>query len=135
MYVDHLNACRQCWGSVIFWCGSGPLKMDPDPTPFFIDAKEAKSKKNFVIFFSYNLPKGTSSSAQKFNFLTEDVVLKTLNCILQALFQSAPHIYEKREGTESVSVPLTNGSGSGRNMRIRIRIPNTACLSKLFPLS
>jgi hypothetical protein len=50
--------------------------MDPDPTPFFIDAKEAKSKKNFVINFFYNLPKGTSSSAQKFNFLTEDDVLK-----------------------------------------------------------
>ncbi len=47
---------------------------------------------------------------------------------MQALFQSAQHIYEKREG--SGSVPLTKGSGSGRpkNMRIlRIwfRIPHT----------
>ncbi len=53
--------------------------------------------------------------------------------ILQALFQSSQHIYEKREG--SGSVPMTNGSGSGsrrlKNMRIlRIRfqiwIPNIA---------
>jgi hypothetical protein len=50
--------------------------------------------------------------------------------ILQALFHSAQHIYEKREGSRagSGSVPLTNGSASGRpkNMRIlRTRIPNT----------
>jgi hypothetical protein len=41
---------------------------------------------------------------------------------LQALFQSAQHINEKREG--SGSVPLTNGSGSAsrrpKNMRMRI---------------
>jgi hypothetical protein len=35
------------------------------------------------------------------------------NFILQALFQSAQHIYEKREGSGSGSVPLTNGSRSG----------------------
>jgi hypothetical protein len=49
--------------------------------------------------------------------------------ILQALFQYAQHLYDKRKG--SGSVPLTNGSGSGsgrpRNMRIlRIWISNTA---------
>ena len=33
------------------------------------------------------------------------------NFMLQALFQSAEHLYEKREG--SGSIPLTNGSGSG----------------------
>ncbi len=55
---------------------------------------------------------------------------------MQALFHSAQHIYEKREGSEAVagSVPLANGFGSGRpkNMpimwirnRFRIRIPNT----------
>ncbi len=44
---------------------------------------------------------------------------------MQALFQSAQHICEKREGSGSVS--LRNGTGSGRpkNMRIRFRIPNT----------
>ncbi len=35
-----------------------------------------------------------------------------LNFILQALFQSAQHLYEKREGSGSIT--LTNGSGSGR---------------------
>ncbi len=45
------------------------------------------------------------------------------------IVHSAHHVYEKREGSGSGSVPLTNGSGSGRskNMRIlRIRILNTA---------
>jgi hypothetical protein len=45
---------NQCLGSVTFWCGSGSespdphLLMDPDPTadptPFFIDFKDAKKK-------------------------------------------------------------------------------------------
>ncbi len=47
---------------------------------------------------------------------------------MQALFQSAQHLSEKREG--SGSTPLAKGSGSGRsqNMRIQlqIRIPNIA---------
>ncbi len=48
-----------------------------------------------------------------------------LKFYLQALFQSAQHLYEKREG--SGSIPLTNGSGgSGRPKNIRIRIPNNA---------
>ncbi len=38
--------------------------------------------------------------------------------ILQALFQSAQHLYEKRE--RSRSVPLSNGSSSGRPKNIRI---------------
>jgi hypothetical protein len=54
-----------------------------------------------------------------------------LKFILHGLFQSAQHLYEKREGSgaRSGSIPLTNGFGSGRpeNMGIlRIRIPNTA---------
>jgi hypothetical protein len=47
-----------------------------------------------------------------------------VNFILQALFQSAHHLYEKREGFGSI--PLTNGSGSGRPKNMLIRIPNTA---------
>ncbi len=58
-----LNVCptlfrrrNQCWGSVIFWCGSVPLTYGsesgptPDPTPFFSDFKDAK-KIIFFIFF------------------------------------------------------------------------------------
>ncbi len=79
-------------------------------------------------FFFYNLPTGTSSSVLKKYFFAKIIVLK---CYFGGfLFQSAQHIYKKREG--SGSIPLTNGSGSGRpkNMRIRFRfriwIPNTA---------
>ena len=59
---------------------------------------------------------------------------KILFCRHYLIFQSAPHIYEKKEGSGSESIPPTNGSGSGRpkNMRIlririrfQIRIPNT----------
>jgi hypothetical protein len=49
---------------------------------------------------------------------------------LQALFQFAQHLYEKREG--SGSIPLTYGSGSVRAkktcIRLRIQIPNTGCM-------
>ncbi len=37
-----------------------------------------------------------------------------LNLILQALFQSGQHLYEKREGSGAGSVPLTNVPGSER---------------------
>jgi hypothetical protein len=76
-------------------------------------------------FFSHNLPTGTSSC------------VKMLFC--RHFFQSAQHIYEKREGSGVGSAPLTNESGSGRpkNMRIlririrfRIRIPNTGVKDK-----
>ncbi len=56
----------QCWGSVTFWCGSDFWLMDPDPTPFFSDFKDAKKFiffKFFSIIFSFYLP------ALKINFL------------------------------------------------------------------
>jgi hypothetical protein len=74
--------------------------MDPDPTP------------DPTPFFS--------------DF--KDAMLKFgVNLILQALFQSAQHLYEEREGSRDVagSAPLTNRSGSGTAKNIRIRIPNT----------
>ncbi len=101
--------------------------MDPDPTPFFNDLRDAKKLNYFHIFFSYNLPTGTLSSVLKIKIFCKIF-------ILQALFQSAQHTNEKREGSKagfgagSGSVHLTNGSVSWRpkNMRIlRIRIPNT----------
>ncbi len=48
---------------------------------------------------------------------------------LQALVQSAQHLYEQRKGFGSESVfvsgPLTNRSGWPKNMRIWIQNPNT----------
>jgi hypothetical protein len=50
---------------------------------------------------------GTLSSVTKIKFFAK---ILCSNFILQALFQSTQHIYEKREGSGSVS--LTNGYGS-----------------------
>jgi hypothetical protein len=47
---------------------------------------------------------------------------------LQALFQSAQHLFEKREGSGPGSVPLTNRNGSGRPKNMRSRISNTVFL-------
>ncbi len=132
----------QCWESVTFWCGSGSPDpylwlMDPDPTPdptpdpipdptsFFIWFEGCK-KKNFI-FFSYNFSTGYHLQSKKSNFLRKN--------FLRPLFQSAQHIFEKREGSGSGfrsgagSAPLTNESRSGsrrsKNMRLRNRIPNT----------
>ncbi len=78
-------------------------------------------KKIFFHIFSYNLPAGTLSSVLKTLFFAK-ILFKILLC--QNLFQSAQHLYEKREG--SGPIPLTSGSGSGRPKNMRIRIPNTA---------
>ncbi len=74
----------------------------------------------FFLFFSYNVP-----TVLKIQFFAK---ILCWHFILQALFQSAQHLYEKREGSGSRSIPLTNGSGRPKNIRIRvrIRIPNTA---------
>ncbi len=50
--LRQVKTCRQCWGSVPFWCGSVTIWLtDPDPTPdpifFFRDYKDAKK----IIFF------------------------------------------------------------------------------------
>jgi hypothetical protein len=46
--------------------------------------------------------------------------------MLQALFQSAQHLYlTKKEGSGSEFIHLTKGCGSGKPKNIRIRIPNT----------
>ena len=89
-----------------FWCGSGSespdsylLLMDPDPTPFFSD----------FIFFSYKLPAGTLFSVLKIKFFAKFVCQ---NFILQALCQSARHLYEKREDPDQGG-PKTCASGSG----------------------
>ncbi len=61
-----------------------------------------RCQKNFFPHFSNKLP---AASLKNLFFCW--------NFVLQALFQSAQHIYEKREG--SGSVPLTNVPGSRRS--------------------
>ncbi len=68
------------------------LDPTPDPAIFFSDLKIGK--KFLFIFFSYNLPAGTLSSVLKIKFF---VKILCFNFILQALFQSAQHLYEKRK--------------------------------------
>jgi hypothetical protein len=106
--------------------------MDPaqDPTPFIIHFKDARKN-----LFSYNFPTGTSF-LQKF-------------CVklyfLRTLFQSAQHIYEKREGSGagSESAPLTSvvdpdpdpvGSGTFCRIRIRSRIRNKSFRIRIRPI-
>ncbi len=99
--------------------------MDPDPTP---DPTSTMQKKIFIIVFSYNLPAGIWSSVLKIKFF---VKILCYNFILQALFQSPQHLYEKREGSGSGSIPWTNGSGYERTMWIRIPNPDEMIIS--FP--
>ncbi len=77
----------------------------PDPTPFLSDFKDAK-KKFFLHSLPITYPQAHYLQSSKLVFLLNFV----LNPILQALFQTAQHFLEKREG--SGSAPLTNGSRS-----------------------
>ncbi len=79
---------RQCCGSMKFWYGSGSPDpylwlMDPDPTsdptPFFIDFKDAK-KYFFPYFFLFlTCPQAHHLQSKKFNFLLKFCV-KILFC-------------------------------------------------------
>ncbi len=73
----------------------------PDPTPFFSDFKDAK-KISFFFLYLTRRPQAHYLQSYKLNFCWR--------FILQALFQSAQHLYEKKEGSSAGSVPLTNGS-------------------------
>jgi hypothetical protein len=87
--------------------------VDPDPTPFFIDFKDAK-KNIFSYFFLFICPQANHLQYKKF---FAKILCK--NDILQALYQSAQHIYEKIEGSgsgagaRSGSVPLTKDPDPG----------------------
>jgi hypothetical protein len=92
-------------------------------------------KKNIPNFYLITNEQAHYLQSKKFYFFAN---IFCLHFILQALFQPAQHLYEKREGSRagygagSGVLPLTNGSRSGRpkSMRIRIRfrtrIPKTA---------
>jgi hypothetical protein len=71
------------------------MDPDPDPTPYFNDFKDAK-KILFFIFF-YNLPAGTLSSVFK--------AKRGRNKKSKSLYPTR-HLYEKREGYGSGSIPL-----------------------------
>ncbi len=87
------------------------MDLVPDPVltpgPFFSSLILRMPKKHFFKNFPYTLPTGTSSLVKNF----------FINFAGITVFQSAQHIYEKRErsGARSGSVPLT-GNGSGFRM-------------------
>jgi hypothetical protein len=92
----------------------------PDPTPFFIDFKDAKNIFFLHIFFLITCPQAHHIQSKKINFVLKFYFL--------GIISVRSNIYEKREGSGSGSAPLSNGSESGRpkNMRILgIQIPNT----------
>jgi hypothetical protein len=86
-----------------------------------VTLKRKWKEKMFFHTFSYKFSTGTLSSVLKIKLFAK---LLCSNFILQAFFQSAQHLYEKREG--SGSSPLTNGSRSWRPKNIRIQIHNPA---------
>jgi hypothetical protein len=76
--------------------------MDPDPTP------DPTSYLFFSIFFSYNLP---AASARHITFSLKIKFFAKI-FILQALFQSAQHLYEEREESGRLKNIRACGSGS-----------------------
>jgi hypothetical protein len=85
--------------------------MDPDPTldptPFFIDFKDAKEKKIFI-FFSHNLQQAHHLQSKKFNFLLKFCV-KFLFC--RHYFSPLNTLMRKRKDPDPGG-PKTCGSGS-----------------------
>jgi hypothetical protein len=100
-----------CWESVTFWYGSGSVY--PSYWIRLLSSVTLRMQK-MSYFFLITYPQAHylqfKSSALKINLV--------LKFYLQALFQSAQHLYEKREG--SGSVLQTNGSGSGRRKKMPI---------------
>ncbi len=98
-FEDWRISLEQCWDSVTFWYGSGSVDpclwlSDPVPVPFFSGFKVPKK---YFHIFSYNLPAGTFSSVLILNFLLKFCS----NFILQALFQSTQHLFEKGKEPDS----------------------------------
>ncbi len=93
------------WGSVTFCCRSVTL-TNGSGSYYFLQWHEECKKNYFFSDFFYNLPPGTLSSVLKI-YCVKDF-------ILQALFQSVQHLYEKGKDPFPGSVPLTNWSGSRR---------------------
>ncbi len=96
-----MEITKQCWVSVIFWCGSGSLDsylwpMDPDsdptkdPTLFFIDFMDEKNIFFFFLFFSFNFVQAHHLQSKKYHFLLKFCV----KFILQAFIIST-HVWEK----------------------------------------
>jgi hypothetical protein len=104
-----------------FWCRSGspdpyPWLMDLDPTPFFIDFKNAK--KIFVfIFFLITCPQAHHLPSKKFNFLPK---ILCWNFICRHYFNTCmrkgkdPDLYPWLiDRDPDAGGPKTCGSGSG----------------------
>jgi hypothetical protein len=96
------------WRSVTFWYGSESVYPYSDYWILLLSSVTLRMPKKFI-FFSYTLTLRHIIFSRLSSALKIKLVLKFF---LQALFQSAQHLYEKRDG--SGSVLQTNGSGSGR---------------------
>jgi hypothetical protein len=88
--------------------------MDPDPTPFFSDFKDKKviNFRSYIFLITY--PQAHHLQSYKINFLLKFLFNFYFASII-SLFQSAEHLYEKREGSGSAAGSiLTHESGSER---------------------
>jgi hypothetical protein len=102
--------------------------LDPDPAIFVIDLQDANKKLVFFFFFCLLLLECTFTS-----FFKEKIQIESQNSRNQGFSYYFCTMIEgsgTRAGSESGSIPLTNGSGSGsrrpKNMWIQwIRIRNT----------
>ncbi len=116
--ITTLTGCnKKCLRSVKFWCGSGsaPLTNGSGSDSFL-----QYTKKIFLIFFLITYPQAHYLQDEKVNFFPKFCV-KIL--FLKALFQSAQHLYDKKEG--SGSVHMTHGSDTGGPKTLAISMKNT----------
>jgi hypothetical protein len=101
--------------------------MDPDPTPFFSEFKDAK-KIIYFIFLLITYQQAHHCQSRKLNFLLKFCV-EILFC---KHYFSQFNTFMRKGKDPDPYLPLNNGSGSGRpkyiRIRFRIRIPSTGVL-------